>query len=181
MDGIIVCGLGHVGFRIVGLLRRLGEPVSVISLEARTAWERWAQAEGIHLIRGDARDSSLLDEAGLDRARAVIAATDQDAVNVEISLDVRERRPDIPVVLRLFDQTLAQQLERNFQIRAFGMSAVAAPSFAAAAMGEQVLGSFTVGGERHHHNSCRGECGERPTRRYRGRHRREGRGGDSRL
>jgi Trk K+ transport system NAD-binding subunit len=147
MEGIIVCGLGHVGYRIVGLLHRLGEPMSVISLDGPPAWERWADGEGIRLIKGDARDSALLEQAGLDRARAVIAATDNDAANVEIILDVRDRRPDIPVVLRLFDQTLAHQLERNFGIRAFGMSAVAAPSFAAAAMGEQVLGSFTAGPE----------------------------------
>jgi len=149
MGPVIVCGLGHVGYRIVGLLRRLGEPVSAISLATRAEWERWAEAQGVHLIRGDARDLPLLEQAGLEEARAVILATDRDAANVEIGLDVRARRPGIPIVLRLFDQTLAQHLEASFGFRAFGMSAVAAPTFAAAALGEQVLGSFAAADRRY--------------------------------
>src|SRR6185436_14638016 len=73
-------------------------------------------------------------------------ATDQDLVNIEVALDARRLRPDIPVVVRLFDQDLARQLETALDIRrALGMSALAAPSFAAAAMGDSILASFPVG------------------------------------
>jgi hypothetical protein len=51
-------------------------------------------------------------------------------------------------VVRLFDQQLARHLERSFEIRrALGVSAVAAPTFAAAALGERWVGSFEWGGE----------------------------------
>lgn len=142
---VIVCGMGNIGYRVVELLHRLGEKVAVITEEAREERLRTAEELKIDVILGDARNERLLLEAGLAEARAVIAATDKDLVNVEIALDARRLRPDIPVVIRLFDQNLARQLETALDIRrALGMSALAAPSFAAAAMGDSFLASFPI-------------------------------------
>jgi Trk K+ transport system NAD-binding subunit len=141
----IVCGMGQVGYRIVQLLQRLGERVTVISLASRDDWLRDAEASGARVMTGDARDERLLLESGLLEARALIAATDRDLANVEIMMDARRVRPDLPIVVRLFDQHLAHQLETTFDIRrALAMSALAAPSFAAAALGEQVVASFAL-------------------------------------
>ncbi|HXU31724.1 MAG TPA: NAD-binding protein [Thermoanaerobaculia bacterium] len=143
----IVCGMGDVGYRIVELLHRLGEEVVVVTQEARE--ERLAEAlhRGIRVLRGDARNDRLLLEAGLATAGRVIAATDQDLVNIEISLDARRYRPDVEIVLRLFDPELAQQLEQTLEVRrALGMASLAAPSFAAAALGDAFLASFTSAG-----------------------------------
>ncbi|MBM2810592.1 MAG: hypothetical protein HW416_1351 [Chloroflexi bacterium] len=137
---IIVCGLGQVGYRVVSLLCKLGEPAAAIGLASRDEWVRSVREQGVLFISGDARDPALLDAAGLSEARAIIAATDQDLVNLEIALDAKARRPDLPVVLRVFDQMLARQLEASLGMRrAAGMSALAAPMFAAAAMGEQAI------------------------------------------
>ena len=95
---IIVCGMGHCGYRIVELLRRLGEPVAVVTQATREAWIREARAGGAQVIVGDARDRPLLVDAGIESARALIAATDQDAVNIEIALDAKRLCPDLPVV-----------------------------------------------------------------------------------
>lgn len=137
--------MGAVGYRIVELLHRLGETVVVIT-EHTLDERRWrAEAFGVRVILGDARDDRLLREAGLESAKTVIAATDQDLVNIEVALDVRRARPGLPVVIRLFDQELARQLESSLEIRrALGMSALAAPSFTAAALGEAVLASWPL-------------------------------------
>jgi Trk K+ transport system NAD-binding subunit len=141
----IVCGMGHVGYRVVTLLRRLGESVTVVTQTARDEWLHAAGMSGVTILTGDARDSKLLAEADVQNARALIAATNHDLVNIEIALDAKQLRPDLPVVVRLFDQVLAHQLEASFDIRrALAMSNLAAPTFAAAAMGEQVIGSFTL-------------------------------------
>ncbi len=140
----IVCGMGDVGYRIVELLHRLGEKVVVVTQEAQEERLAEAEARGIRVLRGDARNDRLLLEAGLATAGRVIAATDQDLVNIEISLDARRYRPDVAIVLRLFDPELAQQLEQTLDVRrALGMASLAAPSFAAAALGNAVLASFT--------------------------------------
>ncbi|MCP4250436.1 MAG: hypothetical protein GY778_25615, partial [bacterium] len=77
---------------------------------------------------------------------AVIACTDDDLTNIEIALDAREVRPDIRVVLRLFDQSLASKIVNNFDIEAaFSASALAAPAFAAAAVDPSVRDSFYAG------------------------------------
>ena len=143
----IVCGMGDVGYRIVELLHRLGEEVVVVTQEAQEERLAEATARGIRIVRGDARNDRLLLEAGLDTARIVIAATDQDLVNIEISLDSRRYRPEVAIVLRLFDPELAQQLEQTLDVRrALGMASLAAPSFAAAALGDAVLASFKSSG-----------------------------------
>lgn len=144
----IVCGMGDVGYRIVELLHRLGERVVVITERARDERRQTAEACGVRILLGDARNDRLLEEAGLAEAQAVIAATGEDLVNIEVALDVRRRRPELPVVVRLFDQMLARQLETSLAIRrALGMSALAAPSFTAAALGDAVLASLSLGND----------------------------------
>ncbi|HWM93918.1 MAG TPA: NAD-binding protein [Thermoanaerobaculia bacterium] len=143
----IVCGMGDVGYRVVELLRRLGEEVVVVTLQVREDRQRIAESFGVRIAMGDARNEQLLRDAGLASAKSLIAATDQDLVNIEVALDARRLRPDIPLVLRLFDPDLARQLEGAFDLRrAIGMSTLAAPSFAAAAIGEALLTTFSLEG-----------------------------------
>lgn len=143
---IIVCGMGDIGYRIVVMLRRLGESVVAITDRVRDERRMVAEDLGVKVFLGDARNERLLIEAGLDSARVILAVTDQDLVNIEVALDARRIRPEIPVVVRLFDQDLARQLESALNLRrALGMSALAAPSFTAAAMGDSVIASFTIG------------------------------------
>lgn len=145
---ILVCGMGHVGFRIVELLAGLGERVVVVTREARSEWMRAAAAAGATVVVGDARDAELLRTAGLMEARGLLAVTDHDPVNLEIALDARRLRPELPVVARLYDQNLAQQLEATHGVRrALSVSALAAPAFAGAALGESVLASFSSRGK----------------------------------
>jgi Trk K+ transport system NAD-binding subunit len=141
----IVCGFGDVGFRVAELLHRLGEEVVAVTRDAREERLRMARDAGVRVLLGDATNEQLLHEAGLATARVLIAATDQDLVNIEIALDARRSRPDLPLVVRLFDPSLARQLETSFDLRrALEMATLAAPSFAAAALGEAILSSFSV-------------------------------------
>jgi Trk K+ transport system NAD-binding subunit len=141
----IVCGMGHVGLRVVRLLLALGESVTVITLAPKEEWREEVVAAGGRVLEGDARSERLLAEAGVSGAAALLALTDDDLVNLEIVLNVKKLREDAPVVVRLFDQTLARQLENSFGIRrALAVSALAAPAFAAAVLGETLRGSFDV-------------------------------------
>ena len=143
---IVVCGLGHVGFRIASLLGRLGEPFAVIAGATRDEWSS-VVAGLAPLASGDARDERLLRGAGIERARVVLAVTDDDRANVSIALDAKRLNPSIAVVVRLFDQQLAPLLESSLgNARALSASALAAPGFVAAALGAGVLGAFEFGG-----------------------------------
>ncbi len=87
-----------------------------------------------------------MERAGIRRADAIIPATDNELVNLDIALHAREMNPKIKVVLRMFDPDLAERVEKGFDIHtAFSTSALAAPVFATAAMRFQVKHSFYVG------------------------------------
>lgn len=97
-DHIIVCGYGRVGRRAVEEFRASGVPYVVLdhSEDATAAAER----EGDLFIRGDgARDEDLL-RAGLERARGLLVASDDDADNLYITLSAKARRPDLTVIAR---------------------------------------------------------------------------------
>jgi Trk K+ transport system NAD-binding subunit len=108
------------------------------------------RALGVPVITGDATVASTLDQANLVAAGAVAVLTSDDLTNLETGLAVRgllgERWRDVPVVVRLFDRDLARTVERSFGFQhVVSTAALAAPWFAGAALGLQVLGTFYVG------------------------------------
>ena len=46
----IVCGMGDVGYRVAELLRRLGEEVVVVTLQAREERRRTAESLGVRIV-----------------------------------------------------------------------------------------------------------------------------------
>ena len=61
--------------------------------------------------------------------------TSDDLNNIKIALAARQRRPDIHVVVRVFNDVLAERLRALFGIHtAYSTSRLAAPTFAAAAL-----------------------------------------------
>lgn len=147
-DGTIVCGFGHVGSRIVALLNRLGEKVTVIYDEASPEWIGLAEKYGATCLKGNACDEQLLEQAGVRNARAIIAATNSDTANLSIVMDARRLNPGIIAVSRLFDQSLAPHIETALNIRrVLSASSLASPVFTSAALGQNVCGFFTAGGK----------------------------------
>jgi voltage-gated potassium channel len=63
-------------------------------------------------IDGRASDDETLKQAGIDRARAVIACVDSDAENVFITLTARNLRPDIEIVARAAQESSEPKLLR---------------------------------------------------------------------
>lgn len=148
-DHIILCGLGHIGYRITELLLRLSEDPVIITYKTRDEWKDKIELSGIKVIIGDASDDRKLIEAGIKTARIIIAATDDDLINVTIALDAKRLNPQINVVIRLFDQTLARTFEQNLNVRrVLSTSLLSAPEFAAASMGDKVFGSFEINDRR---------------------------------
>jgi Trk K+ transport system NAD-binding subunit len=143
---VILCGLGSVGYRIAEELLGMGMEVYAIEKDEHGPFVARARAAGVHVLPGDARQENLLAELHVKRARAVIAATDDDLVNLEIAMDVRELAPGQRVVVRLFDQKLAEKVRSVLGIEAsVSTSRLAAPLFASAALDPCVVGTHRVG------------------------------------
>ncbi len=147
-DHIVLCGLGNVGYRVLEQLHQLGEKVLVIEKDENCRFTDSARQLASVLIIGDMRLSTTLERAHIKEARCLIAVSDEDLANLEAALNARAVNPDIRVVMRLFDQNLADKVKSGFGVQtAISTSAVAAPAFAMAAMDPSVIGSFYVGRE----------------------------------
>jgi voltage-gated potassium channel len=147
-DHIVLVGLGRLGYRTWQLLNALDEAVVVIESRADAPFLDELRAAGTPFFIGDGRRDELLIEAGIARARSIILATDDDLAHMEMALDARRLNPKIRVVLRMFDQALADKIKEGFDIHlAMSQSAISAPAFATAALDGTMTGSFVVGDE----------------------------------
>lgn len=146
---VVVCGLGTVGYSVAGRLLDAGVPVVAVGRDGGRFMGA-ARDRGIPIVVGDARDASTLEAAHVARARAVVAATDDDTVNLEVALGARAAFPDVRVVARVYDPDLARRLHVLLHGGASrSVSDVAAPAFAAAALGARVVGTLEVPGGVH--------------------------------
>lgn len=147
---IIVVGLGKVGFRIVNGLLELRENVVIIEEQANSPLLDEIRALNIPVIHGDGRQSKTLKEAGIQHARAFIAATSNDLANLDAALTARDINPKVRVVLRIFDDTLASKFGEKFHMPCVSTAKVAAPAFIAAARGNHVYHQFDLSGRQVH-------------------------------
>lgn len=144
-DHIILAGLGQTGFRIFEELQHFGDQVCILESIDNEFTHR-LRKQGVLVLLGDLHSSEILEEANITAAKSLIVATDNDLVNVELSVNAKELRPDINIVLRMFDQRLANKLQAAFGIRAaFSATALAAPAFAAASHCDTVVDSIHLG------------------------------------
>lgn len=95
---VIVCGFGRLGRAVVEQLEQAGTPVVVVDLDA--SLESEFEAQELLYVTGSALEEGVLREAGIDRARALVAATPSDPDNVFIALSAREIQPEIKVHAR---------------------------------------------------------------------------------
>ena len=107
-DHIIICGYGRVGRSVAAELGHAGTSYVVIDVNPTSVAA--AIEAGALVVHGDGTEDADLDEAGLPRARALVASADSDEKNLFITLSARAARPDIFVVARASDDSAARKL-----------------------------------------------------------------------
>jgi voltage-gated potassium channel len=145
-DHVVVAGLGRLGFRIVQQLLSYGEELVGIEVDSGSEFVQRVLDLKVPVIFGDATRPDVQEQAGVGRASAIVTCTEDDMTNLEISLVAREIQEEIRVVLRMFDNDMAQKVAHGFGIpTAFSTSALAAPAFASAATRSDISHAFYVG------------------------------------
>ena len=147
---IVLCGLGRVGYRIVQQLLAAKEQVVAIEKDADSMFVEEMQDQGVPVLIGEARLKKNLLLANLERARAIILATNDDLTNLDAALTARDIRPDIRVALRLFDETLASKVATQFNMPVISTSQVSAPAFVSAVTGRSVHQYIQLDGQTIH-------------------------------
>jgi voltage-gated potassium channel len=146
----VVIGVGKVGYQVIRQLLELRESVVAIEMASGSALLGELFDKGVPVIQGNARVSSVLEQAGVRQARAVIVTTSDDLTNLDAAITARELNSDAKIVIRLFDETLATKVAGAFSMPTISTSQVAAPAFIAAATGRKIYQGFQLAGQYVH-------------------------------
>lgn len=151
-DHIIVVGLGSFGSRVASDLTAAGYDVAIIERDENNRYLSTASELDVPVIFGDATLRQTLKAARADRARAIAVLTQDDMVNIETGIVLREMlgpRSGVPIVLRIYDRALGDAVAKRFGFANVRSTVdLAAPWFIGAAMGLHVLGTFSMIGQR---------------------------------
>ena len=155
-EHVVVVGLGSFGIRVVADLKAAGHDVVVIERNETNRHLAAAAELDVPVIFGDATLRQTLESARIDEAIAVAVLTPDDMVNIETGIVLRELlglrwmrsadHPGVPVVLRVYDRALGAAVAHRFGFENVRSTVeLGAPWFIGAAMGLQVIGTFSVG------------------------------------
>ncbi len=115
-DHFIICGLGDTGRYAVEEMLKTGTPFIVIETREENVKRFCDLGDGGHreilYVIGDATEETVLDAAGLERARCVIAAVAGDKDNLVITVMVRQKNPHVRIVARCADMKFADRMLR---------------------------------------------------------------------
>ncbi|WP_330293790.1 potassium channel family protein [Streptomyces sp. NBC_00576] len=150
---VVLLGLGKIGTRVLTRLRELNIPVVCVEADPEARGLATARRLRVPVVLGDVTQEGVLEAAKINRAQALLALTSADTTNLEAVLYGRSVRPDLRVVLRLYDDDFATAVYRTLRAahpgattRSRSVSHLAAPAFAGAMMGRQtqILGTIPV-------------------------------------
>ena len=110
-DHYIVCGFGRIGKPVAQDLKQEGYTACILENDPERESEISA-AEHLYLI-GDATDESVLDLAGIRRAKVVLALLPSDADNLFVTITVKELNPGVTVIARASDEKVEPRLKRS--------------------------------------------------------------------
>ena len=107
-DHIIVCGYGRVGRRAAEELRHSGIPYVVLDFSPDATAS--AAEIGDLFIQGSGAEDDDLVRAGINRARGILIASDDDGDNMYITLSAKSRRPEMTVIARASTEEAERKL-----------------------------------------------------------------------
>jgi Trk K+ transport system NAD-binding subunit len=142
----VITGVSRLSVRVARALTEAGADVVLVA--GRNADDDLTSVVGrVATVRTEDVDrATSLRAAGLAEADGLLALDDDDLDNLRTVGCAAAVAPDVPVVLRSFDAALADRVELGSNVRrAFSLSALAAPAFVAAAIGDDALATLRLG------------------------------------
>jgi voltage-gated potassium channel len=107
-DHYLICGFGRVGRQVARDFRDAG--VDFVVIDDNPDVREDIEEQEVLFIDGRPSEDEVLREAGIDRARALIACIDSDAENIFATLTARQLRPDIQIVARAAEEASESKL-----------------------------------------------------------------------
>ena len=107
-DHYIVCGYGRIGRVLCNFIRE--DTSDIVVIEKDEEMIPTLERDKIHYLVGDASDEELLEKAGINKAKALVAALATDTANVFLVLTVRQLNPDIHIMARASSPQVRKKL-----------------------------------------------------------------------
>ncbi len=133
----ILCGFGRVGEEIAREFAARAMPFVVVELTPEAVGR--AEKRGYPLLVGDATSDNTLREAGIERARGLLAAADSDAGNTFIVLTAKALNPNLHIVARAAHPESQPRMLRAGADRVFSPYVTAGRQMAASALQPAVV------------------------------------------
>jgi voltage-gated potassium channel Kch len=136
---LIVCGDGPLSFRITAELTfRYGERVTVIlPSRRRNHGPQISALAGVRVLEHPELSSQAFTDADVQSARALAVLWQDDVGNLHAGLRATELNPGLRLVLAIFNRRLGEHIRLLFpDCTVLSGTAMSAPSFVAAALGE---------------------------------------------
>jgi voltage-gated potassium channel len=133
----ILCGFGRVGEEIARTFKAEGMPFVIIDNRPECV-ARLEETEYLYLD-GDATKDEVLKQAGVERARGLVAAVGTDTDNTYITLSARGLCPDLLIEARASSEEALVKLKRAGASRAVLPEAIAGHRMAMLALHPQVV------------------------------------------
>ena len=123
-EHVIVCGIGTTGRHIATELGAVGIPFVVVDRDRERLEELEEEfGEQLLYVVGDATDDHVLELAGVEQARGVISALNDDKANLFVTISARALNPDARIVAKSIEPSTERKLRRA------GADAVVAPNY----------------------------------------------------
>jgi CPA2 family monovalent cation:H+ antiporter-2 len=107
-DHVIICGYGRSGQYLGRFLKEENIPFIALDIDPTRVSE--AATAGEHVVYGDAARRIVLAAAGAERAKAMIVSYADARASMKVLHVVQEAYPDLPVIVRTFDDTHMDEL-----------------------------------------------------------------------
>ena len=131
-DHYILCGFGRVGTEIAREFTTRTVPFVIVDSNPEAIGQ--ARASGCLVVEGDAASDAVLREAGIERARGLLAASDSDAGNTFTVITAKALKPDLYVISRAGRPESRPRMQRAGADRAISPYAIAGRRMALSAL-----------------------------------------------
>ena len=107
-DHFIICGGGRFGREVAAEFARSQASYAVVDLDPGGCV--LAGTPGLPFVKGDAGDDQALREAGVERARGLVAALPEDDANLYVVLTARQLNPELAIITQAAEQRSIDKL-----------------------------------------------------------------------
>lgn len=144
-DHVIVCGYGRVGRLVVAELDAAGVKCVVVDRDQ----QRLERSNHLYVV-GDVTSDSVLQHAGIQRARALVSVVPSDADNLYVTMSARLLKESLLIVARAENEGADDKLTRAGANRVVSPTAIGGQRVAQAVLRPAVLDFIDLASRTQH-------------------------------